>query len=84
MALRDNTNVWIAGNDGRLDIRKVETIWRDADVVLLRENLQPGERLVISDLAAPADQMPVKIEDSHSENHPTAPVPKAIERIADK
>ena len=60
-ALRDNESVWIATADGRLEIRKVETLWRDADTVLLRDGLSPGELLVTSDIAAPVEGMALKV-----------------------
>jgi len=60
-ALRDNTRIWIASDDGKLEIRPVETLWRDAQTVLLRDSLKPGERLIVSDLPAPVDGMPVQV-----------------------
>lgn len=60
-ALRDDSSIWIASDDGRLEIRSVKTLWRDAQTVLLREGLEPNSRLIVSDLAAPVHGMPVKI-----------------------
>jgi RND family efflux transporter MFP subunit len=60
-ALRDDSNIWIASDDGRLEIRSVKTLWRDAQTVLLGEGLEPNSRLIVSDLAAPVNGMPVKI-----------------------
>ena len=60
-ALRDGSNIWIATDDGRLEIRSVKTLWRDAQTVLLGEGLEPNNRLIVSDLAAPVNGMPVQI-----------------------
>jgi RND family efflux transporter MFP subunit len=60
-ALRDDANLWIVSNDGKLDIRKVVIIWRDPQTVLLREGLEPGDRLIVSDLASPIQGMPVQV-----------------------
>ncbi len=60
-ALRDDANLWIVSADGKLDIRKVEIVWRDARTVLLREGLEPGDRLIVSDLASPILGMPVQV-----------------------
>jgi RND family efflux transporter MFP subunit len=60
-ALRDDTNLWIVSKDGKLDIRKVETIWRDSQTVLLRNGLEPGDRLIVSDLPSPIRGMPVQV-----------------------
>ena len=65
-ALRDNTHVWIAGEDGKLKILEVETLWRDRDSVLLKNGFMPGDLLIVSDLSTPVDGMPVKVEDSKS------------------
>ena len=62
MALRDNAYVWIAGEDDKLKIRKIETLWRDKDMVLLQNGLYPGERLIVSDIAAPISGMQIKVE----------------------
>ncbi len=61
-ALRDSTHVWVAGKDDRLEIRQVRTIWRDMHTVLLKEGLQSGDRVIVSDLAAPVPGMALEIE----------------------
>lgn len=61
-ALRDNSRLWIADQQGILHVRDVEPLWRDADHVLLREGLAPGDRLIISDLAAAVDGMAVRVD----------------------
>ncbi len=60
-ALRDGDEVWIAGPDDTLAIRPVEILWRDSETVLLRDGLSTGDRLIVSDLAAPVAGMPVRI-----------------------
>jgi hypothetical protein len=66
-ALRDNSSVWIVKENQTLEIRKVHPIWRDADVVLLKDDLNPGEQLIVSDLAAPVEGMSVRVNTSSSE-----------------
>jgi len=60
-ALRDDANLWIVSSDGKLDIRQVEIIWRDTQTVLLREGLEPGDRLIVSDLPSPIPGIPVQV-----------------------
>jgi RND family efflux transporter MFP subunit len=60
-ALRDDTKIWVVNPDSKLDIRPVETLWRDAKTVLLRQGLKPEDQLIISDLPAPIIGMPVQI-----------------------
>ena len=60
-ALRDDSSIWIASDDDKLEIRSVKTLWRDAQTVLLGEGLEPNSRLIVSNLAAPVNGMPVQI-----------------------
>jgi len=60
-ALRDDANLWIVSDDGKLDIREVAIEWRDARTVLLRKGLEPGDRLIVSDLPSPIPGMPVQV-----------------------
>jgi len=59
-ALHDNSNIWVVNQDSKLDIRRVEIVWRDAKTVLLREGLKPDDQLIVSDLPAPVNGMPVQ------------------------
>jgi RND family efflux transporter MFP subunit len=65
-ALRDNSKLWLAGSDGKLEIRAVRTIWRDTDTVLVKDGLKPGARLIITDLAAPVQGMAIKVENGRN------------------
>jgi RND family efflux transporter MFP subunit len=60
-ALRDDTKIWIVSSDKQLDIRRVETVWRDSQSVLLKNGLEPGTPVIVSDLPAPVSGMPVQI-----------------------
>ncbi|MDZ4199367.1 MAG: efflux RND transporter periplasmic adaptor subunit [Kiritimatiellia bacterium] len=60
-ALHDGHRVWIL-SDGRLEIRSVEPFWRDSQSVLIREGLAEGERLVVSNIAAPVPGMRLEEE----------------------
>ncbi|MEJ2655826.1 MAG: efflux RND transporter periplasmic adaptor subunit, partial [Desulfobacterales bacterium] len=72
-ALRDNSKVWVIGKDQALEIRKVSPIWRDADLVLLQDEVKPGEHLIVSDLAAPVEGMKVRIDSLKSETKNESP-----------
>ena len=61
-ALRDNTHIWLVDENGLLQIRQVRTIWRDSRSVVITNGLEPGERIVVSDLAAPVAGMTVKVD----------------------
>ena len=61
-ALRDDSKIWVVNPDSKLDIRPVETLWRNAKTVLLREGLKPDDKLIVSDLPAPINGMPVQVD----------------------
>ncbi|MEJ2428586.1 MAG: efflux RND transporter periplasmic adaptor subunit, partial [Deltaproteobacteria bacterium] len=61
-ALRDNDTIWVVGDDSTLDIRPVKIIWRDSQTVLLDQGLDPGDRVIVSDLAAPVKGMKIQME----------------------
>ncbi|MBW2013011.1 MAG: efflux RND transporter periplasmic adaptor subunit [Deltaproteobacteria bacterium] len=79
-ALRDNSSVWIAGENQTLKIRKVRPIWRDADVVLLKEGLKPGERLIVSDLPGVVEAMSVSVDAIKSEIKVNRPAKEKAEK----
>ncbi len=70
-ALRDDIHVWVLGENNTLDIRKVETPWRNAQVVIIGKGLSPGEQIIISDLPAPVEGTPIRVkeEDSGKQGH---------------
>ncbi len=61
-AFRDNAFIWIADENSTLKIKEVHPVWRDAGVVLIDNDIKPGDRLIISDLPAPIDGMPIQVE----------------------
>jgi RND family efflux transporter MFP subunit len=63
-ALRDDDHVWIAGPGGTLSIRKVSPVWRGSETVLVADGLAEGDRLVVSELPAPVEGMPVRVVSS--------------------
>ena len=64
--LRDNQTVWIY-NDGKLEIRPVEIVWKQADQIFVSKGLQAGEQLIVSNLSKAVDGMWVRIGGSESE-----------------
>ncbi len=62
IALREDDTVWLVGEDSTLDIRPVTTIWRDTQTVFLDQGLNPGDRVIVSDLAAPVEGMKIQMQ----------------------
>ncbi len=61
-ALRDNTHIWLADAQGKLEIRTVRTLWRDSQTVFVKDGLKPGARLIVSDLAAAVPGMEINVD----------------------
>ena len=61
MALHDGNQVWILRKDGTLDIRKLEIVWSEQNNVFVNHQLKNGERLIISNLAAPVQGMHLRV-----------------------
>lgn len=59
-ALRSGDRIWVADR-GTLDIRTVDILWRDTDVVYVRSGLADGELVITSDLAAPIQGMSIRL-----------------------
>ncbi|MEZ7196430.1 efflux RND transporter periplasmic adaptor subunit [Pseudodesulfovibrio karagichevae] len=66
-AFRDNSQVWVLADNGALDIRTIDPVWKDEENIVIREGLAPGERIVMTDLAAPVQGMLLKAVDDESE-----------------
>jgi len=63
-ALRDNAFIWIMNENSNLEIKEIQPIWREVDTVLIDGGIKPGERLVITDLSAPVEGIPLQLETS--------------------
>ena len=60
-ALREDTRIWVASSENTLKIREVDVLWRDAETVLFKDGLEPGDRLIISELPTPVEGMAIQI-----------------------
>ena len=58
--LRDGDRLWIMGVDDALEIRKVDIVFRGQDQVFVAAGVRDGERLVVTDIAAPVAGMPLR------------------------
>jgi len=59
--LRDGGCVYLMDGDGQLEIRQVEVVFRSPETVFVR-GLGAGERLVTTDLSAPVEGMPLRVD----------------------
>lgn len=66
-ALREGNRVYVAGDDGELDIREVKIAWQQPRSVLVSEGLEGGERVVVSPLSPAYDGMALQLEGEQQE-----------------
>ena len=51
LALHDGDHVYVYGAGDKLDIRKVDIVWRSEKSVLVRAGVKPGDLVITSRLA---------------------------------
>lgn len=61
--LHTGDRVYVYGEDGRLDIRRVEVGWRKPEQVMLTGGLAAGELVITSPLASPVQGMKLRLQD---------------------
>ena len=71
-ALRDNDSIWVLDKNDKLRILPVETLWRDAAYVLMKDGIEPGQRLIVSDLGAPVSGMSLRDRDADDAARPAS------------
>ncbi len=60
--VRADDQVWVLAPDGTLDIRDVEVVLRGRDEILITSGLNPGDRIVTTDLSTPVQGMQLRTE----------------------
>ncbi|MEE4240781.1 MAG: efflux RND transporter periplasmic adaptor subunit [Desulfopila sp.] len=73
--LRDGDTVWLMDENGNLDIRPVEVLYRGRNSVIVTSGIQDSENIIVSSLSAPVAGTALRL--SEGENTGT-------ERIADR
>lgn len=54
--VRENNTLWIY-DDGRLDIRQADPVWKEKDRLFIRSGLEPGDQVITSDIPVPVQGM---------------------------
>ena len=63
-ALHDGQYIYVASDDDTLHIRDVHVAWRHSETIAISEGIEPGERIITSNLPAPIEGMPLRVETS--------------------
>jgi len=61
--VRDGDKVWVMDEEDTLEIRKVGIRYRGREDIVLESGLEEGERMVVTDLSAPVEGMPLREEE---------------------
>jgi RND family efflux transporter MFP subunit len=60
-AIRDNDSVWIMDKDDLLRIRNVQIVRYEREHVLVKDSLEDGERIVLTNIPGAADGMKLRV-----------------------
>ena len=64
----ENNKVWIMDDENKLEIRPVQVVFRDGDQVYVTDGLAEGEKLLVTDIAAPVEGMSLRIAPTEKQN----------------
>lgn len=67
-AVHDSDRVYVF-DDGSLDVRELDIVWRRDDTVLVKGGVRDGEHVIVSTLASPHAGMPLRREADHPPMH---------------
>jgi RND family efflux transporter MFP subunit len=65
--IHDKDTVWLMNTDNALEIRPVTIAYRGQHDVFISEGLETGDRLVVTDISAPTQGMPLRLINSRSD-----------------
>jgi RND family efflux transporter MFP subunit len=59
--LRDGDKVWVMDSDAKLAMRHPEMVYQGVNQVFVRDGLEPGDRVITSELAVAVEGMPLRL-----------------------
>ncbi|MES1927055.1 efflux RND transporter periplasmic adaptor subunit [Salinisphaera sp. T31B1] len=71
--VHENNQIWVMSDTGTLDIRSVNIAYRDANQAVIAAGLAPGEEVITSELTAPIQGMPIRVETADADRRPRDP-----------
>lgn len=66
-ALKENNLVYLMTKDSTLHIQQVNVLWRNSESVFIDQGITPGDLIIISNLPAPIEGMPIKVAGDKSD-----------------
>ena len=71
--VHENNQIWVMSDNDTLDIRSVNIAYRDATQAVIASGLQPGERVITSELTAPIQGMTIRLDTSSADTGEPTP-----------
>ncbi len=68
--LRDGGNVWLMSEEGKLEIRPVDIVFRGEEYVLVSDGIKTGDKIITTNLAAPVEGMPLRLVGDQTDGPP--------------
>ena len=62
-ALRENRLLLIANPEDQLERREIDIVWRNQDMIVVRDGIEPGERIITTQLAYAVEGMKISTGD---------------------
>ena len=87
-AIHDGNKAYVMSADSKLEIRDVNILWREPAVVLVGEGLKEGDKLIVSQVAAPVAGMTLRLVGSEKavedKGPKQTPAPASSKTVAPK
>jgi RND family efflux transporter MFP subunit len=65
--LRDEDRLWVMDSNDKLAIRHLQVVYRGVNQVFIRDGLEPGDRVITSELAVAVEGMPLRLAQGASQ-----------------
>ncbi len=65
-AYRDDSTVWIMDNEGKLRIKKVTPVRIERDVVIVKDGLDEGDQVILTNISGAANGMKLRSIEDHN------------------
>ncbi len=79
--VRENGELWVADAQDRLQVRRAEVVWRQGEVLAVRDVFEPDDRLIVTSLGSPVPGMPLRPR-PHAATARESPLDPATEELA--
>lgn len=67
LAVKDKTMIFTVSEKNTLHIQPVKVLWYDTESAYISEGLEPGAGIIVTSIAAPIEDMELKVSDSGSD-----------------